>query len=186
MGKLFLVCPNCRTRLSFNETPGYQDKLVICPICGYKAKANIYISGQLAQGGHGASDEATQLPLGVSCSPSSLDLGQIRVADGSNQTCALKLGHNVIGRIAQSGTADIQITHDEYMSRRHVQIDVVSNKGKMEHRLVEINSKNIVYLNGNPIERGEILFLKFGDQLTLGKTNIILEETSDDATHILM
>jgi pSer/pThr/pTyr-binding forkhead associated (FHA) protein len=65
-----------------------------------------------------------------------------------------------------------------------VQIDVVEKNGSIEHHLVEINSKNIVYLNDKPIERGDILILKFGDKMTLGKTDIYLEETSDEATQI--
>ena len=95
------------------------------------------------------------------------------------------ISSNVIGRIAKTGKADIQITHDEYMSRRLVQIDVVKGAHGIEHRLVEINSKNIVVLNGSPIQRNDILQLKFGDCLTLGKTDIYLEETDDEATQIV-
>ena len=62
MGKIFLVCPNCKTRLSFPEVPGYQDKIVDCPICHFKAQANVYQSGALAQGGQGSDNEATQMP----------------------------------------------------------------------------------------------------------------------------
>lgn len=182
MGKIFLVCPNCRTRLSFPEVPGYQDKIVECPICHFKATANVYQSGAAAKGGQGADDDATQLP--GSMMQQSMDMGQIRMGK-SNQCCPLKMGSNVIGRIAQTGKADIQITHDEYMSRRHVQIDVVKGARGIEHRLVEINSKNIVVLNGSPIQRNDILQLKFGDRLTLGKTAIYLEETDDEATQIV-
>ena len=182
MGKIFLVCPNCRTRLSFPEVPGYQDKIVECPICHFKATASVYQSGAAAKGGQGADDDATQLPGNMM--QQSMDTGQIRVGT-TNQRCPLKMGSNVIGRIAKTGKADIQITHDEYMSRRHVQIDVVKGAHGIEHRLVEINSKNIVVLNGSPIQRNDILQLKFGDCLTLGKTDIYLEETDDEATQIV-
>ncbi len=181
MGKIFLVCPNCRTRLSFPEVPGYQHKIVECPICHFKAAANVYQSGAAGQGGHGADDDPTQLPGHLK--QLSMDMGQIRVGK-SEQHCPLKMGSNVIGRIAKSGKADIQITHDEYMSRRHVQIDVVKGPNGIEHRLVEINSKNIVVLNGKPIQRNDILQLKFGDCLTLGRTDIYLEETDEEATQI--
>lgn len=183
MDKISVVCPNCRTRLSFPFVEGYQERIIECPICKFKAKANVYQVGKLGQGGHGADNEATQLPMFNNIRPNR-DYGQIRVANGTNQTCELHLGNNVIGRIAKSGTADIQITNDEYMSRRHVQIDVVEKNDSIEHHLVEINSKNIVYLNDKPIERGDILILKFGDKMTLGKTDIYLEETSDEATQI--
>ena len=182
MGKIFLVCPNCKTRLSFPEVPGYQDKIVDCPICHFKAQANVYQSGAMGQGGQGSDNEATQLPGAMMQQKN--DMGQIRVST-TGQHCPLKMGTNVIGRLAQSGKADIQITHDEYMSRRHLQIDVVQTPHGIEHHLVEINSKNIIVLNDKPIQRGDILQLKFGDKLTLGKTDIYLEETDEEATQIV-
>lgn len=182
MKKIFLVCPNCKTRLSFPETPGYQDKIVDCPICHFKAKANVYMSGAMGQGGQGSSDDATQLPGAMMQQKN--DMGQIHVVS-TGQHCPLKMGTNVIGRLAESGKADIQITHDPYMSRRHLQIDVLKTPYGIEHHLVEINSKNIIVLNGKPIQRGDILKLNFGDKLTLGKTDIYLEETDDEATQIV-
>lgn len=182
MGKIFLVCPNCKTRLSFPEVPGYHEKIVDCPICHFKAKANVYMSGAMGQGGQGSDDEATQMPSAMMQQKN--DLGQIRVST-TGQRYPLKMGTNVIGRLAQSGKADIQITHDEYMSRRHLQIDVVQTPYGIEHHLVEINSKNIIVLNDKPIQRGDILKIKFGDKMTLGKTDIYLEETDDEATQIV-
>ena len=179
--KIFLVCPNCRTRLSFLEVPGYQEKLVECPVCHFKAKALVYQSGTLAQGGHGKDDDSTQLAdEGLQKNDS---IGQIRVTS-TNQRCPLTMGSNVIGRIAKTGTADIQITTDPYMSRKHLQIDVIKGAHGIEHRLIEINSKNIILLNDVPIHRNDILILKFGDKLTLGKTDIYLEEIDDEATQV--
>lgn len=179
MGKIFLVCPNCKTRLSFPEVPNYQEKIVDCPICHFKAKANVYQSGILGQGGLGSNDDATQMPYEMI--QRNLNMGQIRVAT-TNQCYRLKIGANIIGRLAQSGNADIQITNDEYMSRRHLQIDVLVTDYGIEHRLIEINSKNIVVLNDKPIQRGDIIKLKFGDKLTLGRTDIYLEGTDEEAT----
>ena len=182
MKKIFLVCPNCRTRLAFPEVPGYQDKIVECPICHFKAKANVYQGAEVAKGGLGASDEVTHLPEEMMQQKN--DLGQLRVAT-TNQRCPLKMGTNVIGRIAQSGKADIQITEDPYMSRRHMQIDVVKTAHGIEHHLVEINSKNVILLNDVPIQRNDILNLMFGDKLTLGKTDVYLEETDEEATQVI-
>jgi len=140
------------------------------------------MSGAMGQGGQGSDDEATQMPSAMMQQKN--DLGQIRVST-TGQRCPLKMGTNVIGRLAQSGKADIQITHDEYMSRRHLQIDVVQTPYGIEHHLVEINSKNIIVLNDKPIQRGDILKIKFGDKMTLGKTDIYLEETDDEATQIV-
>ena len=74
---------------------------------------------------------------------------------------------------------------DPYMSRRHVQIDVVRTPQGIEHHLVEIGSKNIIQLNGQDIMRGDEIVLNFGDKLTLGKTDIVLEETNDEATRVI-
>lgn len=187
MGVLSVVCPNCRSRLSVQDVPGIQDKILACPICKYKAKVSLYQMGQAGKGGQGASDEATRLP-GSFGQQVKTDTGQMRVLQ-TGQICELRMGSQVLGRLAQSGTADLQIGSDtykdEYMSRRHVQIDVVRTALGIEHHLVEIGSKNIIQLNGRDIMRGDEIVLNFGDKLTLGKTDIVLEETNDDATKVI-
>lgn len=180
MGKIFIVCPECHQQLSFNEVPGYQNMVVECPKCHFKANASVYQSGAQARGAQGADEMPTQL---VRPPKSAGDIGQIRVK-ATNEIQYLKAGQNIIGRRAQTGTADIKISTDMYMSRRHVRIDVVKNGLGYEHHLVEINSKNIVKLNGKPINRGDILKIKFGDVLTLGTTDIILESNDDEATRL--
>lgn len=181
MGKIYIVCPECHQQLSFNEVPGYQNMIVECPKCHFKANASVYQSGEQARGARGADDVPTQL---VFAPRTTLDIGQIRVVS-TNEIQWLKAGRNVIGRRAETGTADIKISNDMYMSRRHVQIDVVKKAGGYEHRLVEIGSKNIIYLNNKPIKRGDILVLKFGDVLTLGRTDIVIESNSDEATRLM-
>lgn len=181
MGKIFISCPECHTGLSINEIPGYQNMIIECPACHFKSQVCEFQGKSQARGGQGADDMPTQL---VMPGQSTLDVGQIRVKS-TNEVVMLKPGSNVIGRRAQTGTADIKISTDMYMSRRHVIIEVVKKPSGYEHRLVEINSKNIVKLNGKPINRGEILILKFGDTLTLGTTDIVLESNSDDATRVL-
>lgn len=187
MGVLSVVCPNCRSRLSVQDVPGIQDKILACPICKYKAKVSLYQMGLAGKGGQGASDEATRLP-GSFGQQVKTDTGQMRVLQ-TGQICELRMGSQVLGRLAQSGTADLQIGsdtyRDEYMSRRHVQIDVVRTALGIEHHLVEIGSKNIIQLNGRDIMRGDEIVLNFGDKLTLGKTDIVLEETNDEATKVI-
>lgn len=187
METITIVCPNCRSRLSVQNVPDIRDKMLTCPICKYKAKVNVFLMGLAAQGGLGASEEATRLP-GSYNQQIKLDPGQMRVAQ-TGQICELRIGSQVLGRLANSGSADIQIGSetykDEYMSRRHVKIDVVKTDRGIEHHLVEIGSKNIIQLNGEPIQRGDEIVLSFGDKLTLGKTDLILEETDDDATRVI-
>lgn len=187
METITVVCPNCHSRLSVNDVPGIQDKLLTCPICKYKAKVSVYQIGQAGQGGQGALDDATQLPDFMQQGKKN-DVGQMKVVQ-TGQICELQIGTQVLGRLAQSGTADIQIGNDnykdEYMSRRHVQLDVVRTAEGIEHHLVEIGSKNIILLNGKAINRGDQLVLNFGDKLTLGKTDIILEETDEECTKLV-
>lgn len=185
MGKLSVVCPNCRSRLSIQDAPGIQDKVLGCPVCKYKAKVSLYLMGQAAQGGQGANDEATQLP--GSMQQVKTDVGQMRVIQ-TGQICELRMGTQVIGRLANSGKADLQIGSDDYkdpyMSRSHVQIDVVKTAAGIQHHMTEIGAKNIIQLNGADIQRGDVIILKFGDKITLGKTDIVLEETDDEATKL--
>lgn len=187
MSVFSVVCPNCRSRLDIQDAPDIQEKMLTCPICKFKAKVSVYQLGQAGKGGQGSTDEATRLP-GSFGQQVKNDTGQMRVIQ-TGQICELCMGSQVLGRLATSGTADLQIGsdhyRDEYMSRRHVQIDVVKTQQGVEHHLVEIGSKNIIQLNGRDINRGDEIILKFGDKLTLGKTDIILEETNEDATRIL-
>lgn len=184
--RISIICPNCRAKLSFNEIPNWQEKIVECPHCKFRAKANVYQSGLAGQGGQGADDAATQMP-GAFAMPSDSEIGVIKLGD-SGRCFQLKEGTNVIGRVAQSGTADLKISTDPYMSRRHLQIDVIKTPFGIEHRLVEIDSKNIIHLNGAPIQRGDILKLNYGDRLILGKTEVIFDRpqhTDDEGTQLI-
>lgn len=177
MAKIFITCPSCHRELSFDEVKGWQNMIVECPACHFKANASVYQSGSSSQGGQGSDDDPTVGPAGDECT----DTGCLRV-EGTNTKYLLKEGTNIVGREAMSGKADIRIPGDPYMSRSHVRIDVVKGHNGLEHRLVEINSKNIVQLNGKPISRGDILLLSFGDKLRLGHTDFVFDEADADGT----
>ena len=187
MELLTVVCPNCRSRLSLQNEPGIQDKMLACPICKYKAKVSLFQMGQAGKGGQGSSEDDTELPASLR-QQRKTDPGQMRV-EQTGQIIELCVGSLVIGRLAKSGTADVQIGNDnynaEYMSRRHVQIDVVKTAHGVEHRLVEIGSKNIIKLNGKDIQRGDVIVLHFGDRITLGNTELVFETTDQEATQIV-
>lgn len=178
MAKIFIVCPECGQTLSFNEVPGYQNMVVECPKCHFKANAGVYRSGSMGRQAQGSDEMSTQL---LTPPKSARDVGQIRVKS-TGEVQWLKPGINVIGRRAVTGTADIKISTDMTMSRRHARIDVVEKNGGYEHRLYEINSKNIIELKGKKIRRGDILVLKFGDEMRFGETDIVFESCDPDAT----
>jgi hypothetical protein len=101
--------------------------------------------------------------------------GRLRLEEGGD-TFYLKKGENVLGRDATSGTADIKLSTDEYMSRRHAIIEALPLPGgDYEHRLKEAGSLNALLLNGKEVGRGETLALQPGDRLTLGRTTVTFE-----------
>jgi len=158
------------------DAPDIGNKLIICPKCNFRATVDVYRSGTAGTGGQGES-EATGLPEYIN--KDAMIVGHLRLKN-TGKIFPLKQGKNVIGRIAKNGTADIQINEDEYMSRRHIEINIVRTALGLEHRLVEINSKNEVLLNNKPLPRGDILVLQFGDRIILGKTEVIFEKPEDE------
>ena len=67
MGKLKIICPNCRSLLTIEETPGIADKMLSCPICRFRAKVSVYQQQALGSGKHGGDDdeEPTQVNFGM-------------------------------------------------------------------------------------------------------------------------
>ena len=173
-------CPECHLRLSYSYEDGHENKMATCPRCGFQAKARLFLD-ELQQSSIKSIGEMPTRIIGIPKGPD--DTGQIRVlATGEVQW--LNMGSNIIGRRVDSGDADIKISNDTTMSRRHVQIDVVKTKYGLQHRLVEMGSLNLVQLNEEKIQRGDILILRFGDTLTLGQTKIILEPIRKDTTRL--
>lgn len=158
--------------------------MLSCPICHYKAKVSLYQAGHAAAKGGGIGDPATTV-----ISNYNTDMGQMRVVQ-NGQIFELKMGSQVVGRLATSGQADLQIgidkNTDPFMSRRNAQIDVVRNERKgILHKLVCMKTTNPVLLNGNKVNEGDVVFLKFGDRLTLGKTDVVLEKTDNEGTRVI-
>lgn len=175
-----IICPNCRHRLSFEEQSKWQDRLLECPNCHFKAKGSTFQSGSFASGGTGADDCATEI-VGGNCNAARQDteIGVIKEVS-TGRAFQLKMGTNVLGRIAKSGKADIMINQDPYMSRSHLRVDVIRTASGIEHRLVEIDSKNVIVLNGRPIQRKDILKLNYGDRMKLGQTEVVFDHARPD------
>ena len=171
-----VMCPQCKRLLSFMNAPDMGNKLIVCPACNFRATVDVYHNGTTGTGGK-EETEVTNLPEHIS--KNAMIVGCLRVKE-TGKIYPLKLGRNVIGRIAQTGTADIQLSDDIYMSRSHIEIDIVQASLGLEHRLVEINSKNEVLLNDKPLPHGDILILQFGDKMILGKTEVIFEKPEEE------
>lgn len=188
METIKLTCPNCRSRLTVQNQPGIGEKSISCPICKLRAKVSVFMSGAASQGGHGSSGEVTQLP-DMGQLPSTVDPGQFRIVQ-TGQFISLHIGTQTIGRLASTSKADIKIGSDDYndpyMSRCHVKIDVVKTANGLQHRMEEIGSTNVIQLNGKDIQRGEVVVLRVGDKITLGKTELKLEVTDEEGTRVML
>ncbi len=98
--------------------------------------------------------------------------------DTPEQTFPLHEGVQIIGRKANTSTADIRIvTGDKSMSRTHLQIEVKKEeKSGYKHYLTDNNSKNQTLYNNNYIGMGEVVVLKDNDFIIIGHTTLRFNE----------
>lgn len=208
--KIFIVCPNCSSRLSIRELPGIQDKFLTCPKCKYKAKVSVYKAQAMqtpagqpvnlggTNGGYSqsmASNEPSTVVAGMNGGMQQniapvMQPGQLRIMQ-TGQVCVLHEGSQVIGRLATTSTAEIKIGGngymDQYMSRNHARIDVIRRPdGSLEHRLQEATrTVNGIVHNGIKMSSGDVNILEYGDEIVLGKTHFVFEASNNDATRVL-
>lgn len=167
-----VTCPNCKSLLSIKSVPGIGDKLLTCPVCRFKSRVSVYLQGEYAQGGVGADEEPTQVNFGPALDKNR-QIGSLYVY---GQEFALKMGRILVGRLASTSHADMQIpTDDHYMSRSHAYITVRERNGQIEHLLEPANPKNPIKLNDKILENGDVVVLSWGDKLRFGHTEIIFE-----------
>ena len=153
---------------------------MICPNCKYKAKVSVYLQ-EMAKIQHGQSNESTQLSSSL---VAQMDR-TIGVLYANGKEYHLHKGENIIGRKASTGTAEIQIEgNDRYMSRNHACITVKDGMSGLEHQMEALNPKNPILVNGIPLEKGDLVVLKWGDHLTFGKTDLLFDRSnhSEEAT----
>ena len=170
MGKLKIICPNCRSLLTIEETPGIADKMLSCPICRFRAKVSVYQQQALGNGKHGGDDdeEPTQVNFGM------MDRTIGSIFHGA-QEYSLHKGQNTIGRKAKTGHAEVQISDDRYMSRQHAVITIKEGGSGLEHHLQPTNPKNPIKVNGRLLQNADIVVLQWGGRLTFGHTELVFE-----------
>lgn len=190
MSNMKVVCPNCHKLLTVASQPGIEGKTLICPSCQFKAKFSVFMNGASAQGAHGTGNDDTVMPGwatgGGAQHPVKTNPGRIRVVQ-TGQIIPLTLGHHTIGRIANPPRATIMIgsaaNSDEHMSRCHLELDIVNGPTGMQHRLKDLG-KNPSKLNGKEIPKGLIPIWNIGDTVTIGKTDLILEDDDPESTRV--
>ena len=144
--------------------------MLTCPTCRFRAKVSVYMQQTIGQGMANKcnDDEPTQINFG----PVDATIG---VLYHGATPYALHLGVNTIGRIATTSSAEVQISHDRYMSRQHAVITIEQSPSGYTHQLKPTNPRNPIKVNGLPLHNADIVMLQWGDRLTFGHTELIFE-----------
>jgi uncharacterized protein YbaR (Trm112 family) len=174
------ICPNCKKPLVFkvNDPKAMANKLIACPNCHSQSKLLVYMHGTIEKSGDSSSEEVTQ--LNFASAPKQINK-TIGVLYSGGLQFHLKMGTNRIGRKTDTNTADIQIDDpNRYMSRDHATITVRSTPNGIEHLFAVTNPKNPTKINGNIIEDEDMIILKWGDEIILGKTEVLFERPNND------
>lgn len=184
MQTLQVTCPNCRAIIVIENIPGISNKMLTCPKCGFRSKVSVFMqdadSCTVTQTVF-VDEEPTQVLL-----PEMDRTVGVLCVDGKEYS--LHEGKNTIGRKAKSGHAEVQISEDIYMSRQHAVIYIEATSEGLAHKLVSTNPKNPIKVNGKPLNDGEEVLLKWGDELQFGKTEILFEkpQIDEEATQLVV
>lgn len=178
--RIQMKCKGCGHNLTFVVTLDMlgSQKNIKCPFCG--AIHKIYINPKLMDKFPQA--PKTQMP--------SVDDGMrtvVRVQNNKDnhlilevignentkpQAFAISQEYNSIGRKNNSGPScrpDIEIeTNDGYMSKKHI----VIRHTRTGYTLEDVGSKNGTFYNGKKLEAGEVPYLKTGDKIRIGHTEL--------------
>lgn len=164
---MIIVCSHCQAKLQLDESklkPG--SYTITCPKCQTKNKAVV---------------EAVEANIPL---PPPAEVGWLVVHDENTneQTYPLKLGKNVVGRESESKPCDIMIdTDDMRMSRNHSVIEVgIKPNGQYEYLIYDCGSTNGTYINGDAskkLTQYDMVFLRDGDTIQMGRTKMVLKTT---------
>ncbi|WP_084439503.1 FHA domain-containing protein [Dyadobacter alkalitolerans] len=133
------------------------------------------------------------------------ELGWLVVHDenADQQTHPLRIGKQVIGRKSVSRPCDIMIeTDDPYMGRNHCILEVKPSRTgsyefflsdvKMTNGMPEQMSTNGTFVNAQPapLRPKDMVYLKDGDTIQMGKTKVVIKTlitvaTAQDASRIV-
>ena len=186
---MIVKCLHCEARIKVldsafvNGTP-----TVLCPACKQQFRPEMPVQKPTGQAGVDNSIKEKE----------PTEVGWLVVHDENTpqQTYALKLGKQTIGRKSASRPCDIMIeTTDEYMSRRHFIIEVITRSpGNYEYYLSDNNAVNKTFINTKKlceIKRGDEYILHDGDTIQAGRTKIVFKsnrfvKNSRQATEIVV
>lgn len=169
-----IYCPKCGTALQItgNANPAnMQGKALTCPKCKNKAPFSSYKVNKDTK--DEPNTTTTKYGETIPGATKVLAPGLI-VIPSLNLEFNLKVGNNIIGRKAQSSSANFQIPCPEkLMSRDHILIEVRKNETTgYEHKLsLNKEHSNATYIGETLLEYGDKIILKDGDTIRLPFTD---------------
>ena len=181
--KIRITCPQCKSALSVNNSPGIENKALTCPVCKYKAIVSSYINSSLNIQTP-SSDAPTEVDNKIMPPPipsSVVNSSEVPVCLKVNGVMhPLKVGSNSVGRKAKSGTADIQLAGDKYMSRNQGIFYVEKTLNGFVYKYQELGAANHSVISGVVLEDGDVVAVKVGDVFLMGDTSVQLCECFDE------
>lgn len=176
-----IKCPNCGVQLTVKYFEGIEAKTVTCPVC---KKANLFSNYKKvvpnnkpqSQTEDDATRPAYTMRKDEKTTPGQTPTGGIGrlIMEDTGKSYQLTPGLNIVGRKAQTSTANIQLdTDDRTMSRSHCAIEVKKlSNGSYIHYLSNAKNKNATYINGQQLEDGDRIVLQGGEKIQMGDSNV--------------
>ncbi|MCB0657847.1 MAG: FHA domain-containing protein [Saprospiraceae bacterium] len=110
------------------------------------------------------------------------DVGWLVIHDENTDTATfnLQVGVNKIGRKSQNSLKDINISivsGDKYMSRHHCDLEVrwLATHKIYQYMITDRNSTNGTFVNGTRLLQTDLIKLKDGDVIQIGRTKVVLK-----------
>lgn len=181
-------CPYCKAVLTVKNSKNVEVKTISCPKCGEllkvsfrKRKEPVEAPTYIPQKPKGVNNRETQEGFNNSPYATKIRVPQREKTNPrllcNGQIYELESGENIIGRQSADSFATIQInTNDLYMSRQHIRIIMNSQKNGIE-KFVLGNYKNMnkTMVNGQMVEKDDLIRLSDGDVISIGHTEIVFK-----------
>lgn len=206
-----IQCPGCKSVLNVKNASQLIGKVLRCPSCKEErpfenyprvvTKPKAAPTGDETQydpkyGSAKASNDSEETQYGTMNSEQTITNNNKNFVIGKLEFMGklydLKSGVNIIGRMATSSKATVQINVQNVnpevgrtMSRHHVQIIVQKNQTGINHliRLME-EAKNETYLNQKLLQKNDTLILSNGDIIKMGKVMVkfVIDSSESEST----
>lgn len=162
-----VFCPSCNIALQVSAA---HKGVLTCPRC---KKAN-EIAAYLDQPKAAEDKDKTVLSNRDSFKPAATGILKV-ISGGCNPSyITLQPGLNTLGRKTSTSKEGVNIlleTCDAYISKKHAHIRVVLRSGQQaEYQLSDAGSTNGTRHNGEKLGKGEVIILRPGDKIQIGRT----------------